>query len=65
MSEKNRRNTFLIPTLVALLALGFLPSRASAQISSGEFEVLKKTIEGLQKQIQIQGQEIASLKKAK
>lgn len=45
---------------VAVLAL--LGPSAHAQVASSEFEALRKTIEGLQKQIQIQGQEIASLK---
>lgn len=44
------------------LGLGLFSFQAEAAVSSGELAALKKTIEGLQKQIEIQGEEIASLK---
>lgn len=51
-----------IKLALVFLTFGLLSSRAEAEISSGDFQALQKTVEGLQKQIQIQGEEIASLK---
>jgi hypothetical protein len=42
--------------------LGISPATLHAQVSSSDIEVLRKVIGELQKQIQIQGEEIASLK---
>ncbi len=47
---------------MVFLGICFFSSQAEAQAASGELAALKKTIQGLQKQIQIQGEEIASLK---
>ena len=51
-----------IAVVFIFFALTLFPSRAGAEVSSGDFQVLKKSIEILQKQIEVQGQEIASLK---
>jgi len=59
--KRGKKERFFIFAAVGLLALAPFSPQAAAQVSSTEFEALRKTIEGLQQQIHIQGEEIAGL----
>ena len=62
MSMQNKKQFTFHLTGVVLVFLGLFSPRAGADISSGDFQALKKSIEVLQEQIEVQGQEIAFLK---